>query len=193
MSLIPEGKYNANIRGASFGKSSNGNWQVAIQCQVFDDDADAPGELIAYVGTFTDAATPITFEAIRGTGYDGDDLEEFKKLADDGQLGPASIVIQHEQYEGQTRARIRFINRPGGGSFKFKEEMSAAEVRGFAAQMKSAFRGHTRPAPQKRDSATRPAPTASGQRRRDDIPPPDDRDYRPARGRGAPVDDDLPF
>lgn len=195
MSLIPEGKYSAGIVGASFGKSKNNNWQIAIQCQIDAADADAPGELIAYVGTFTDAATPITFEAIRGCGYDGDDLEEFKMLADKGQLGPVVIVIEHETYEGDTRARIKFINRPGGGAFKFKEEMSAQDVRGFAASMKAAMRSHTRPAPKKQDGARGPAPAARGTSpaRRDEVPPPDDRDYRPARGRGAPIDDDLPF
>jgi len=117
--MIPEGKYNASIAGASFGKSSKGNWQIAINFTIAADDADAPGESIAYVGTFTDAATPITFEAIRGCGYDGDDLEEFKMLADKSQLPAVVLVIQDETFEGETRARVRFVNRPGGGSFKF--------------------------------------------------------------------------
>lgn len=193
MSIIPEGKYNASIAGASFGKSKNGNWQIAIQFTISADDADAPGESIAYVGTFTDAATPITFEAIRGCGYDGDDLEEFKMLADKGQLPAVVLVIQHETFEGETRARVRFVNRPGGGSFKFKEEMAPAEVRSFAAQMKSALRSHTRPVAPKRDAAPPAAQRgAAPARGRDGVPPPGDSDYRPARGR-SPVDDDLPF
>lgn len=190
MSLIPEGKYSAAVIGAAFGKSTNNNWQIAIQCQIDAADADAPGELIAYIGTFTDAATPITFEAIRGCGYDGDDLEEFKKLADDHQLGPVVIVIAHETYEGTERARIKFINRPGGGAFKFKEEMSGADVRGFAASMKAALRSHTRPQPVR--NRTAPPSRGGSFGRRDAVPPPDDRDYRPP-ARGRTPDDDLPF
>lgn len=197
MTLIPEGKYMANVTGAAFGTSSKGNHQVAVQFVIAHDDPDFAGESIAYVGTFTEDATQYTIEALRGTGWDGDDLEEFKMLADSAQLGPAQIVVQHEEYEGASRARIRFVNRPGAGRFKFKEELPPASLKSFAASMKATLRSHARPAPGARPSA-KPAAIATRAtapaRGRDDIPPPDDRDYRPGNNRGrSPVDDDLPF
>ena len=195
MTLIPEGKYLANVVGAAFGTSSKGNHQVAVQFVIAPDDPDFAGESIAYVGTFTEDATQYTVEALRGTGWDGDDLEELKMLADTGQLGPAQIVVQHEEYEGAARARIRFVNRPGAGRFKFKEEMAPQSLKSFAASMKATLRSHARPAP--RPGSAKPSASATRQsqpdRGTDGVPPPSDRDYRPSRGRGAPIDDDLPF
>jgi hypothetical protein len=179
--MIPAGKYLAKITGATFGVSSNGNEQIAVQFEIAD--GDQAGQSIAYVGTFTDAAIEYTTEALRATGWEGDDLAEIPDLAVAGKLGPCEIVVQHETYEGKQRARIRFVNRVGGGRFKFKEgtELQGGELKSFAARMKSAFRGGapSRSAPRSNGSASQPR--GGGSAGHDDRRPP------------PPVDDDLPF
>lgn len=179
--MIAKGKHNAKVTGASFGTSSNNNEQVAIQFEITD--GDFAGECIACIAAFTEDATEYTVEKMRNCGWDGDDIREFKTLADTGQLGPVVIVVEHEEYKGNLHAKVKFVNKPGGGRFKFKDEIGEAGLDTMAARLKSAFRGGPRPAARS-SSNQRPAAGGSQQRgggnsgrdagRYDDRPPPDD-------------------
>ena len=173
-------KYLANIIGASFGRSSNGNEQIALECDI----TEGPDDLstIAYTGTFTDNSFEYTEKALRACGWEGDDLSEIPALAAAGRLGPVELVVYDDTFEGTTRAKVLFINKPGGGRFKFKEgsEITGSDLRSFAARMKSAFSGN-RPAPARQPSnGSRPPAARSGNGF-------DGRDVPP------PADDDLPF
>jgi hypothetical protein len=64
------------------------------------------------------------------------------ELAAAGRLGPVSIVVEdHERPDGRVFPKIVFINRLGGGSFQFKEEsaIAGADMRSFAARIRSCF------------------------------------------------------
>jgi hypothetical protein len=180
-------KYLANIVGATFGTSSNGNEQVAIQCEI----TEGPDDLstIAYVGAFTDKSIEYTEKAMRACGWEGNDLIEFKRLADAGQLGPVELVVYDDTYEGETRAKILFINRPGGGRFKFKEgsELDGASLQSFAARMKATF------AASASGQRSTSRPSGNGQRRQGGG---DSHPNAPGNDRSAGAyspDDDIPF
>ena len=138
-------KAQAKVVGASFGRAGGGtgNEQVAIQFEIVEASGagDEAGDSRTYFGTFTENALEITEKAMRACGWEGDDLREFKRAADAGDLGAVELVIEEELYKGEWNTKIRFINAPGGGRFKFKEE---AEIAGgaldtFAARMKAVF------------------------------------------------------
>lgn len=186
-------KYMANVIGAIFGTSSNGNEQIAIQFEITEwPNPDDTLQSIAYLGTFTDASFEYTEKAMRACGWEGDDLTEFKDQADAGQLGPVELVVYDDTYEGETRPKVLFVNKPGGGRFKFKEgsELDGAGLKNFAARMKSAFRASA--------SGQRPARSSGGnsQRRPSGNGYGDAHPNAPGNDRGAggySPDDDLPF
>lgn len=181
--MIAIGKYNAKVTAISFGRASTGNEQIAIQFEILD--GEFAGENIAYLGTFTENSIEYTTNALRAVGWLGDDLSELPGLAADGKLSEAQIVVRHEEYEGQMRARIKFVNPPGGGRFTFKDQIEGNDLRSFSARMKSAFRGGvpagggSRPPAQRQSNGggyQRGSGGYGGSQDRRDVPPPDDTD-----------------
>jgi hypothetical protein len=184
--------YTANIVGATFGTASTGNEQIAIQCEI----TEGPDDLttIAYLGTFTDKSFEYTEKAMRACGWEGNDLIDFKRQADAGQLGPVEIVVYDDTYDGETRPKILFINKPGGGRFKFKEgsELDGAGLQAFSARMKAAFAAGASGRPASRSSGG----NGGGQRRPSnggDSHPNAPGNDRGGTGGGYSPDDDLPF
>lgn len=150
--LIAEGRHNAVCRVIQFGSTTKGDPQVAIGFEIFavegETNPDA-GRPITYFGQFTDAAEgkkkgsyDFTMDALRNIGWTGDDLSELPALAEADQLNKAvSLVVKHEEYDGQLKAKVSWVNRPGGGAVKLERPMDAQSLKSFAASMKSKIRG----------------------------------------------------
>lgn len=144
MSLpMQKATYRARAIGAGFGTSSKGNTQIAIQCEVVEHDL--AGETIAWLGHFTEKTADRTIESLQHFGWKGDDLSELEDLDADraATLLPeiVEIVVDPEQYEGEWQLKVKWVNRPGAGRFSFKEPLTGAGLKAFAAQMKGAIRG----------------------------------------------------
>lgn len=131
--MIPEGTFRARAdrQYAQFGQSANRNQQIAVP---FTIKADGPhcGQTITFVGSFVPGqATDITCEALEAAGWNGESLKTLDGLGD----VDCDIVIVHETYEGKKRARIRFVNRVGGG-FKFKQELAVQDLDSLADRVR---------------------------------------------------------
>lgn len=139
-------KYNARAcSGASFAPSSNGNQQIAINMEIVD--GEYAGESIAWIATFHDTpdkngvtGSERNIQSLQYMGWQGDDLAELVDITDEQAraLLPeiVSIVCEPDTYEGKTRLKVKWVNKPGG-RFAFKEPVSKNDLRSFAAQMKS--------------------------------------------------------
>lgn len=163
----------ARATGAGFGVSeTKGTTQIAVQLHIVDSEEYA-GESIAWLGHFTDKAAARTIESLQHMGWQGDDLTELEELDAAGaeRVLPevVEIVCEPEEYNGEWRLKVRWINRPGAGKFAFKAPLIGAGLKAFAAQMKGTIRSAkgatgTRPAAPRPSNGggSQPHPNAPG-------------------------------
>lgn len=135
---------------ASFSEpSSNGNRQIAVPFTI--SQGDYAGETITWIAAFHGTAdkkgrtgVDRIIESLKYMGWEGDDLSELAE-ADDiraKELMPSEVelVCSVEKYEGDTRLRVNWVNRLGGGRFTFKEPLAGSDLKSFAAQMRGQIR-----------------------------------------------------
>ncbi len=191
MALIPEGTYEAHVIQvkdetdrlvwAQWGKTKTGKHQIYLAFEITQ-EGQYQGRKLPWYGYFTDRTFDRTLESLTYCGFEGDDLATLTSQKLDK---PVEIVVEHEEVSRDDddasadpilRARIRWINEPGGGS-RLKEPLSEQEVNIVAAQLRTKvkqFRAGKRAANQ---SSAPPAPS---------------RGYGHEHDPG-PSDDDLPF
>jgi hypothetical protein len=132
------GKYRARAVESGLGKASTGTEQVAVKFQLLDENLS-----IVWYGYFSDKTYERTVESLRSCGWKGSDPTELDNFATSG-LGAEEVelVIEQEtsidQSGGQgTRARVRWVNKPGAGGIGLKAKMEPDEAKSFAARMKA--------------------------------------------------------
>lgn len=116
------------------GETDNGKPFLAVSFKVKDTDGEE--KFVSWRGFFTDATTERTIESMRAMGFEGDDLEKLEGL----DKNEVDLVVEDEEYEGKTFARVQWVNKPRGPMVKTVLEGDKAKA--FAASMKSAFRAH---------------------------------------------------
>lgn len=178
--LMDEGDYPLVAVAHKWGYSSKGGEQIGVRVKFVE--GPYKGRTSLWYGHFSDAAMDITIRALRALGMKGDDVRDLSGMyAPD--VTPAIGVVQHDTYEGKTRARVAFIN---GADVVMKEEMNKQQLDAFAQRMRGAFAraggGGSRP-------TTGGAPAQRGEPARDDR----QRSFRDDRGAPPPRDDDAPW
>ena len=123
--MIPAGTYDAEvISDALFSNSSKkGSPQVAASLRTEAGD-------ITWIGYLSDRALPYTEANLATMGYDGESAASIKGAK-------VQIVVEHEEYDGKTQARVAFINEAGGGLARFTP-MSTTEESLVKARLKAA-------------------------------------------------------
>ena len=167
--MIAQGTYRAKAREAALAESSKGTPEIAVEFVMCAPEME--GQTITWHGYLSEKTEARTIESLRLCGWKGDDLTDLAGL----DSNEVNIVVEHEEYEGETHARVKWVNRAGG--LAVKAPMSADKAKAFAASMKNRIRSI--------DAAkgTKPAGRQSS-------PPPG----HPAGESGAPMqDDDIPF
>lgn len=176
--MIPEGTFRAarrNGRGAirvvEIGKNKTPCLEVDLR---IIDEGPINGSAITFQGWLTDGAWKKTVEALRVLGWIGNDISEVPDLADAGALAnECEIVIEHEEYNGKVRAKIAWLNAPGGRGTK----ITGSALTSFAERLKSSIASVPMPEgvkPSSAPAATRPTASAASAPPTDDIPPPGD-------------------
>jgi len=144
--MIPAGIYNAvavpvdteeeGRLWAQFGEAKSGTKQVVVHFQILE--GDHAGTRLPWFGFFTKDAARRTVEALRLAGFKGDDLATLPTQQLDQKV---SVTVEHSEWEGKVRAKVAWVNRPGGGGVKLANPMGADKLRMFAAQMKTHVKG----------------------------------------------------
>ena len=127
--LIPEGSYRARAGAAALGTAKTGTEQVAVEIILLE--GPGAGSRLTWYGYFnSDANIERAVESLRLLGWQGNDLDAL-----DG-LGSTEVfaVIGHEEYNGEWRARVKWINDMGGVALSHR--FDAHQARSFAARMK---------------------------------------------------------
>lgn len=137
--MIPKGTYTAKAISAEFGKSGNkGTDMVSVYL-----DVEGQGK-ITYFGYFTEATSERTIESLRTLGCTFPD-NRVTNLTGLG-TNKVSIVVDHEDYEGKPRARVKWINPISG--LKEENKMSDSAKSSLDARMKNlVLAGKPRTAP----------------------------------------------
>lgn len=131
MSLIPEGTYRARVKSADFGFTSKGTEQVQVAFDVLDPDYD--GQTVLWWGYFSEKTAERTMQSLRYCGWKGDDVTDLAGVSDN----EVEIVVEHNEYNGKTSARVAWVNRLGGDGVSVKAPMPEDKRKAFAKKMKA--------------------------------------------------------
>lgn len=184
MALVA-GKFRAKGASGGLGYTSGDQPQVAVELHILD--PDYAGETITWFGYFTDKTQERTFETLRLLGWKGDDLSDLTGITDN----EVSVVIEEDEYQGDVRLKVKWINKVGG--LALKTPMTPEQAKAFAIQMKgnalASRGGNAAPAartPAQGRSQPQPQRQTPQQRKTTRQEPPDD--YNGGGGNG-----DIPF
>lgn len=128
MSNELNGKYLARAVEWAFGEAKTGNHQIAVVFELTETDGR-----ITWFGSLTEKAAPYTMKAMRAMGWDNDDVTNATGLAG----YEVELVIAREEYNGELRSKVQFVNKPGVGGLR-PTQLDEAAKRAFAARMKAA-------------------------------------------------------
>ena len=166
--LISKGRHRAIPRSFQFGYAGEDDKpQAVVGFEIVGDGDPYAGWSISAFCFLHDKSWERSIESFRHMGWTGDEIDELPALCEAGQLGEVEIVVDHEEYQGTVSAKVKWINKPGGGAVKLKKPMEGDALKRFSAQMRGKVRtvpstGPARPS----NGSTQPKP-AGGQ---DDIP-----------------------
>lgn len=126
--LIPEGVYLAKAGEFEFGRSSKGNEQIGVAFTITQ--GEHAGCRLTWFGFFNSADNEDrTIRSLRAAGWAGDDITSLDGL---GSV-EASIVVEVDDYNGDRRNKVAWVNAPG---VAMKEKLNDAEKKALAARLK---------------------------------------------------------
>lgn len=147
--MIPEGKYyEKKIVHAELRSTEEGKRYVIVKVEINGDTAD-------WFGSFKDTVIQsgsnagktvgdVTCETLVAVGWNGD----WGRLDDDLRGKPCDVTIEHDEYKGKAKAKVRYLNPIGGGA-----SVDAGDV----AELNSKFRATIVAAKKKRPAVEAPA------------------------------------
>lgn len=132
--LIPPGRYAARATDADLGLSKQNTEQIGIGFEILQ-EGEFCGWHITGFFSFSDKAAEYTFEKMRNAGWTGDDVGDLTSLAPS--TVDCSITIKHEEWEGETNAKVAFVNKPSDGKVKMAAPLDGGQRQSFAARMRA--------------------------------------------------------
>jgi len=161
-----KGRYKAKAQEWGLGQSSKGTEQVGVLFELTE--GDAKGIRITWYGSFSEAAAAFTLKGLRACGWEGTDVLELETAHAGLDKNEVSLVIEQEEYQGKTSAKVQWVNPIGGVGLK--TPLDPAQKQSFAARMKQFIlaeeAGTAKPA------ATKPVSSAAPRRDPRPSPPP---------------------
>ena len=127
-----QGRFDAVVTDHGYNVAKTGTPQLWVAYQTGE------GTITAFLA-ITDKTAERVVKSIRAMGFQGDDMDA---LADGQQLRGNSccITIRHESYNGETQAKVAFIDPYGSEAVGAKRlapaEVAASNVRRFNALLK---------------------------------------------------------
>jgi hypothetical protein len=149
--ITEAGEYLATVTSADFGESEKGSPYLTLAFATED------GAHIRAFLYLTEKAFPYTLKALKEAfGFDGAFEKDGKDNVAPQVVGrQARITVELEEYEGEERAKVKFINNVNGG-FQAKP---VANLQSFLKGLSDKARKIPGPAPSKpAPSASKPAP-----------------------------------
>ena len=127
--LHPEGVFQAKCCEWALIETKSGAPQVYLVLEKPDGS-----RLPAYYGSLSEAALPYTLKALRNCGWAGSDIMELDHASCGMDKNIVEAVVMHEEYDGKTRAKVKWLNIPGA---IMATPLSADKKAAFAQQLKA--------------------------------------------------------
>lgn len=162
--ILAPGKYLANCKAWQVGRSKNGTEQIELIMHVAQNDpcVEARGSWIRAFLYFSEATEERSVGSLEYLGWDG---------TTPIQLDPSrtvEIVVEDEVYDGQARAKVKWINRVASAEVITEDKMSDREQLAFGQRLRGLMK---KPREPKRFEPTQTAPDYGA-------PPLSEDDYR---------------
>lgn len=125
--LHPEGRFRARAIEGAWGYTQNGNEQVAVLFKL------ETGRNLTWYGYMSEKTHERTMNALITCGVT--DLETLEGLADN----EVDLVVEHEEYNGKTTARVQWVNALGSGGVAIKDKVEGSEKAAMLAKHKGNF------------------------------------------------------
>ncbi len=126
--LYPEGNHLAKCKEWALTETKAGDPQVFLKFEDVDGREPPP-----YFGGFGERSLPHTLKALRACGWTGTDITEIEHAQCGLDSNQVSLKVEHEEYEGKTRAKTRFVNVPGAAL----KALDPAKKASFAQSLKA--------------------------------------------------------
>lgn len=179
--MIEAQKVRAIATGGELGETKGGTAQVGVAFQILAGPNE--GETITWYGNLgSPKAQEIAFKALRNCGWQGYDLTDLTGI----DTNEVELDIQHEEWEGKTSAKVKWVNAPGTGPAV--KPLDPAKKKAVAAEMRNIFKAM--------DAEAGVKPSASGPQGARPGPIPARRPSAPPQSTGTgrgPSDEDIPF
>lgn len=160
--LINKGKHRAQCQSIAFDQTGTDDKVTAVvSFRIVDANDPQDGWHISAFLYFTENAVDRTLESLRHLGWVGENLDELPQLAAAGQLGEVvEIVVDHEEWDGKLRAKVKWVNKIGGAVL-LKKPLEGQALSQFSQRMRSRVRtvpagkptGNAKPAAPKHPNA----------------------------------------
>jgi hypothetical protein len=123
--MLAEGRYRAVAQpGAHLSETKTGKAFVAVTFKVVR--GEMAGETIDWSGWLTSPKSEDrTLASLRYCGWKGEDITDLGGLDQE-----VEIVVEHEEYEGKTRAKCAWVNSP-------RRELAADKAKALADRLRS--------------------------------------------------------
>lgn len=157
--------YRAKAKSWGLGETKSGAEQVAVEFSILTEGAAETS--LTWHGYFSEKTFDRTIQSLRYCGWSGDDMTNLEGL----DANEVDIVVEDEEYEGKTFAKVQWVNKPGG--LQLKAPMAEEKAKAFAASMRDKIRAL--------DAATGTKPNGAKAT------------AKPAAAKAAAATDDLPF
>jgi hypothetical protein len=179
-----KGYFEAKAIEGALCATKGGREQVAVMFEIVE-EGEHKGSRRTWYGFFGDdvvtkdgrTLTDITLDSLRAAGWSNDDVSDLQGL---GEANVTLVIDEEVGNDGQTRDKIRWVNRLRTGGLKVTNALGEAQKKAFAAQLKAKAIVSRQNAPTK-PAAPKPARNGYGG------PPPG------YDGAPPPSDDDIPF
>lgn len=120
------GRWPGRVKDYGISETQAGDPQVFIQFAV---DGPEGEETMTWFGSLKEGkAQEITLKAVLAAGFQGKDVTELVDGTDGGAIPletEVSLVVEDDTYEGKTRQRIKWVNKPGSGGVQRADATSA--------------------------------------------------------------------
>lgn len=113
--MVKAGRYNARVVSYGVPDVEEGKTPaVALTFRFLEDGQDRE---LTWYGYLSSKAVDMTMKALITAGFRGDNMRALgePEAFEDKEV---SIVVEHETFEGKTRAKVKWINELGGAGFK---------------------------------------------------------------------------
>lgn len=125
--------YRARAKTWGLGETGTGKEQVAVEFNVLTEGAADQG--LVWYGYFTDATLERTVESLRYMGWKGEDPSDGLPGLDANEV---ELVVEDEEFEGRTYAKVQWVNKPGG--LALKAPLTGEKAKAFGAAMRDRIR-----------------------------------------------------